>query len=87
MVIVNILLNRFSSPSILFMGLVLLVPILSDYYLVIQYYSYLVSCLWVLEGWSGMVNTVCPPMIPAVHFRFIVPFIIYQYRFISCWFI
>ena len=48
------------------MGLVLLVPLLTSSHLVLQGFSYLVSCIWVLAGWAVMVKTAGPPMIPEV---------------------
>ena len=62
MVIVHTLLDSVSCTSILFMGLVLLVPLIASSHIFIQGWSYLVSCIWVSAGWAGTVNTAGPPM-------------------------
>ena len=65
-VIVNFIHYSVSSPSILFMGLVLLVSLLASSDLVPKCYSDLVSCFEEITGCGGMVKYAGPPMSLAV---------------------
>ena len=69
-VIVNFIHYSVSRPSILFAGLVFLVPLLASSHLVPKGCSYLVSCLGEIAGCAGMVQSAGSPMSPAVAIRF-----------------
>ena len=69
-VIVNFIHYSVSCHSILFTGLVLLVPLLASSHLVPKGFSYLVSCLGEITGCAGMVQSAGSPMSPAVALRF-----------------
>ena len=87
MFIVNILLNSVSSPSVLFLVLVLLVPLLDSSHIFLQGCSYLVSCLWVSSRCVGMVKTAGPPLSTAVSLQKRLPCLCLHFRFLSCCFI
>ena len=59
-----------SCPSILFLGLVLLTPIIASSHLVTKDCYYLVSCLGKVAVCAGMVQSAGSTMSPAVALRF-----------------
>ena len=71
MVVIVIFINySVSRPSILFVGLVLLAPLLDSSHLVTKGFSYLVSYLGEIAGCAGVVQSAAPPTSPEVALRF-----------------
>ena len=87
MVIVNFLHYSVSRPSILFMGLVLLAPLLTSSHIVTQCCSYLVSCFGEIAGCAGMVKSVGPPTSTTVALQFIFLCLLISCQFLSLWFL
>ena len=69
-VIVNFLHYSVSHPSILFVGLFLLAPLLASSHLVPKGCSYLVSCYGEIVGFNVMVQSEGFTMSPAVSLQF-----------------
>ena len=69
-VIVNFVHCSDYRPSVLFVGLVLIAPLLAKYYLFLKVCHYLVSCLGEMLGCAGMVQYAGPTMSQAVALRF-----------------
>ena len=69
-VIVNFLHYSVFRLSIIFVGLVLLAPLLASSHLVPKGCSYLVYCLGEIAGCAGMVQSAGYSMSPAVALRF-----------------
>ena len=71
-VIVNFMHYSVSRPSILFMGLVLLAPLLASSHLVPNGCSYLVACLGQMSGCVGMVQSTGSSMSTSAALQFII---------------
>ena len=69
-IIVNGLHYSISRPSILFVGLVILTPLLASSHIVPKCCCYFVSCLGAIIDCAGMVQSEGSPMSPAVALRF-----------------